>query len=164
MAVRFHRGGRLLAFGSAAAAASAAHLAADLVHPTSGAQRPLPALALTGELSGPGDPFAHHVRVLAAGTDIALAMSADGQCPDVLRALLAAKQRGLLTVALVGGDGGEIAWSHAVDYAFVVHSDRPTVVREIHLACGHLIGELLQTFLDYPELLVDTSSQHGGTG
>ena len=50
--------------------------------------------------------FAHQIRYLAAPEDIALGISADGHCPSVRAGLAEARARGLLTIALAGGDGG----------------------------------------------------------
>src|SRR5579875_2974438 len=49
MAKRFHRGGRLLAFGNGSSATDAQHVSVEFVHPVIVGKRALPALALTNE-------------------------------------------------------------------------------------------------------------------
>src|SRR3989440_3162852 len=117
MARRFHQGGRLLAFGNGAWATDAQHVSVEFVHPVIVGKRALPALALTNDsaaLSGlmaGGDtemPFARQLKVLARPQDIAMGFSSDGNDANILAALNLAKQKHLLTLALIGGDGGLI--------------------------------------------------------
>ena len=79
MAVRFHRGGRLLVFGNGAQATDAAHIAVEFVHPVIVGKRALPALslaadgsALTGTARDAGfeETYAAGVRLLAGAADI----------------------------------------------------------------------------------------------
>src|SRR5689334_1693510 len=49
MAMRFHKGGRLLAFGNGSAATDAQHVSVEFVHPVIVGKRALPALALTND-------------------------------------------------------------------------------------------------------------------
>src|SRR5947207_11509513 len=115
MARRFHQGGRLLAFGNGAWATDAQHVSVEFVHPVIVGKRALPALALTndsatlsGLLSGtsPLMSFAHQLSTLARAQDIAMGFSPDGNCANVVAALGIARQMGLLTLGLAGGDGG----------------------------------------------------------
>src|SRR5205809_5172660 len=115
MARRFHQGGRLLAFGNGAWATDAQHVSVEFVHPVIVGKRALPALALTNDsatLSGlmaGGDvamSFARQLNVLARPQDMAMGFSPDGRCANVVAALSRARQMGLLTLGLTGGDGG----------------------------------------------------------
>ncbi len=118
MAVRFHRAGRLVVFGIGAASTDAQHVAVEFVHPVIVGKRALPAISLTADVAtvtgvaardGMDAIFAHQIRYLAAPGDIALGISADGHCPSVRAGLAEARARGLLTIALAGGDGGALA-------------------------------------------------------
>src|SRR5919199_1144381 len=89
MAVRFHRGGKLLVFGNGGASTDAAHVAVEFVHPVIVGKRALPAMSLTGDvatLTGVGaatgleEIFAHQLRHFAEAGDIALGISPDGRC------------------------------------------------------------------------------------
>ena len=120
MALRFHQGGKLVVFGIGGPSTDAQHVAVEFVHPVIVGKRALPAIALTSDVatvtgiaarSGMAAIFSHQLRYLAQPADIALGISADGNCASVLSGLLTARELGLLTIALVGGDGGAIAAS-----------------------------------------------------
>lgn len=162
MALRFHRGGRLLCFGNGSAAADAAHIVVEFVHPVIMGKRALPAVSLANDaatlsgitrLGGFEDSFAAQLRLHAAADDIALGISADGDCPNVVRALRTAQEAGLLTVALVGGDGGQIARIEGLDHVLVARSDDPRVVKEIHVTAYHVLWELVHVFFEQPGVL-----------
>jgi D-sedoheptulose 7-phosphate isomerase len=162
MSERFHRGGRLFTFGNGGAATDAQHIAVEFVHPVIVGKRALPALSLTGDiatLTGVGattgfdDVFAHQLRHFAEADDIALGISPDGRCAGVLRGLRTAKDSGLLTVALLGGDGGDIARAAVADHQVVVPSTDPRVVKEVHVTTYHVLWELVHVFLEQPGVL-----------
>ena len=162
MALRFHRGGRLLCFGNGSAAADAAHIVVEFVHPVIMGKRALPAVSLANDaatlsgitrLGGFEDSFAAQLRLHAAADDIALGISADGDCLNVVRALRTAQDAGLLTVALVGGDGGQIARIEGLDHVLVARSDDPRVVKEIHVTAYHVLWELVHVFFEQPGVL-----------
>ncbi len=164
MAQRFHRGGRLLAFGNGAAATDAQHVAVEFVHPVIVGKRALPALALTNDsatISGlmVGNssimPFTHLLATLARVQDIAIGYSTDGHCKNVIAALEMAKKMGLLTIALTGGDGGEIKQLQqtALDFCFVVPTSDPLVIQETHETLYHVLWELVHVFFEHEGLL-----------
>jgi D-sedoheptulose 7-phosphate isomerase len=161
MSARFHRGGKLLVFGNGDASADAQHVAVEFVHPVIVGKRALPAIALNNDvatvtgLAGEGvfdDVFAHQIRQLGSPEDIAMGISADGDDANVLRGLEAARRLKLLTVALCGGDGGAIGRSPAVDWAVVMRSDDPLIVKEVRVTAYHILWELAHVFLDQPGL------------
>ena len=161
MARRFHQGGRLLAFGNGAWATDAQHVSVEFVHPVIVGKRALPALALTNDsatLSGlmaGGDanmPFAHQLSILARSQDIAMGFSPDGRCTNVVGALDIARQMGLLTLSLVGGDGGLLKQTK-IDYCFVVQSQDPLVIQETHETLYHILWELVHIFFEHEGLL-----------
>ncbi len=165
MAVRFHRGGKLLVFGTGAAATDAQHLAVEFVHPVIVGKRALPAVSLTNDVAtltgvaardGVGEAFARQLQLLGDPADIALGVSADADSPSVLRGLQVAHERGLLTVALAGGHAGAIAHSPAVDHAFVARSEDALVVKEVHVTTYHVLWELVHVFFEHPNLLDET--------
>ena len=162
MALRFHRGGKLVVFGNGAPTTDAQHVSVEFVHPVIVGKRAFPAISLTNDVAtitgianreGFKDVFSHQLRYLAAPEDIALGVSSDGRCENVLRGLEVAKEMGLLTIALTGGDGGEIAKSPAVDHAFVVRSDDPRIVKEVHVTAYHILWELVHVFFEQPGVL-----------
>lgn len=162
MAVRFHRGGRLLVFGNGAQATDAAHIAVEFVHPVIVGKRALPALSLAADGStltgtardaGFEETYAAGVRLMAGAADIVVGLSADGRCANVRRGLAAAREIGALTVALAGGDGGEIARSAEADHVLVVRDGDPRVVKEVSVTIYHILWELVHVYLEQPGLL-----------
>jgi D-sedoheptulose 7-phosphate isomerase len=162
MAIRFHGGGKLICFGNGEAATDAQHVAVEFVHPVIVGKRALPAISLTNDVatiteiarrSGFEEVFSHQLRSLGASQDIALGISADGRCANVLRGLDAGRELGMLTIALVGGDGGAISRSGRVDHLLTARSDDPQVVKEIHTTAYHVLWELVHVFFEQPGLL-----------
>jgi D-sedoheptulose 7-phosphate isomerase len=162
VAVRFHRGGKLVVFGVGPASTDAQHVAVEFVHPVIVGKRALPAISLTtdvatvtgiAERDGVAAIFAHQIGYLADPADIALGLSADGNSPSVLAGLEAARERGLLTIALAGGDGGQIAATKAADHLLLIPSDDPRVVKELQVTAYHVLWELVHVFFEQPGVL-----------
>jgi D-sedoheptulose 7-phosphate isomerase len=162
MAVRFHTGGKLVVFGSGGPSTDAQHISVEFVHPVIVGKRALPAISLTNDIAsltgiaerdGFEEVFANQLRSLAAREDIALGVSHDGHSSSVLRGLETARALGLLTIALVGGDGGSIASSPPVDHVLVARSEDPHVVKEVHVTIYHVLWELVHVFFEQPGLL-----------
>jgi D-sedoheptulose 7-phosphate isomerase len=156
MAERFHQGGRLVVFGTGGASTDAQHVAVEFAYPTLVGKRALPAVSLTADIAtvtaiaardGMADIFAHQIRYLAEPADIALGISVDGSCASVQAGLLAARERGLLTVALVGGSADAIAVSPAIDHLLQTASTDPRIVKEVHVTTYHVLWELVHAFL-----------------
>jgi D-sedoheptulose 7-phosphate isomerase len=162
MAVRFHRGGKLVVFGTGGPSTDAQHVAVEFVHPVIVGKRALPAISLTTDVAtvtgiaaseGMAAIFAHQIRFLAAPEDIALGISADGNCESVLAGLAVARDLGLLTIALAGGDGGAIAASPAVDHLLIAPSADPRIVKELQVTTYHVLWELVHVFFEQPGVL-----------
>lgn len=160
MATRFADGGKLLAFGSGGPTTDAQHVSVEFVHPVLVGKRALPALSLVADTAttmgiarrhGPGEVFAHQIGVLGHADDIAVGISSDGDDIDVLRGLETAHRDGLLTIALLGGDGGAIAASGFVDHVVVVASADAHVVKEVHVTAYHVLWELTHVFYDHAQ-------------
>jgi len=151
------RGGKVLLFGNGGSASDAQHIAAELTGRLSRERPGLPALALsanTSELTALGNDygfervFARLVEAHGIEGDVALGLSTSGNSPNVLAAVAAARERGLLTIGLVGRGGGKLA--PLVDCAVVVPSDDTQRIQESHIAVGHALCELVDEAL-FPE-------------
>jgi D-sedoheptulose 7-phosphate isomerase len=176
MAVRFHRGGKLIVFGNGGPSTDAQHVVVEFVHPVIMGKRALPAISLTNDAAtltgiarqeGFDAVFAAQLELLASPADIALGLSADGRCANVWRGLDTARELGLLTVALVGGaDGGDgsgddgdggcapLGLDHPpVDHVLVARADDPCVVKEVHVTTYHVLWELVHVFFEQPGVL-----------
>jgi D-sedoheptulose 7-phosphate isomerase len=162
MAIRFHQGGKLVVFGVGGPSTDAQHVAVEFVHPVIVGKRALPAISLTSDVatvtgvaaaSGMAAIFSHQLRYLAAPADIALGISTDGNCASVLSGVLTAHELGMLTIALVGGDGGAVAASPAVDHLLMISATDPRVVKELQVTAYHVLWELVHVFFEQPGVL-----------
>jgi D-sedoheptulose 7-phosphate isomerase len=139
MAVRLHSGGRLLVFGGESRASDVSHAVVEFMHPVVVGKRALPALPLRSL----GD-----LAVLGRSGDILL-LFADTATGEAARRVLAeSAAAGIFTIALVGGDGGELDTSPKYQ-VFAVPSDDPFVVQEVHEMLYHVLWELVHVFLDH---------------
>ncbi|EME52247.1 D-sedoheptulose-7-phosphate isomerase [Amycolatopsis decaplanina] len=167
MATRFQRGGKLLVFGNGGPSTDAQHVAVEFVHPVIVGKRALPALSLTSDVAtltgianreGLAEVFAHQIRFLAEPLDIALGLSTDGDCVNVVRGLEQARDLGLLTVALTGDRGGAIAARRAADHVLIAASADPRVVKEVHVTMYHILWELVHVFFEHPGVLAQEAT------
>ena len=150
MAARFVAGGRLLTFGNGGSATDAASVAALFRAPPHG--RPLPARSLVADpavLTALGNDvgfelvFSRQVIAHGRGTDIALGVSTSGNSANVVRALLEARARGLLTVGFAGYEGGEMA-AAGLDHCIVVPSASVHRIQETQAALLYDVWQLVQ--------------------
>jgi len=149
-------GGKLLFCGNGGSAADAQHLAAELlVRLRSSVNRDgLPALALaldTSSLTACGNDYSYDVfyermvRTLGHPGDVLIGITTSGKSPNILKALVAARDKGLKTVGLLGGTGGPAL--ALCDVAFVVPSSNTARIQESHITAGHAIMELIEDSL-----------------
>lgn len=147
-------GGKVLVFGNGGSAADAQHIAAELVNRLNYDHPPIPAIALTTDTSiltsiGNDSSFDHvferQVRALGRKGDVALAISTSGNSPNVLRAVEAAREIGVTTIALAGRDGGKLAT--LAELALVVSADSTQRIQETHITIAHILCELVEDAL-----------------
>jgi D-sedoheptulose 7-phosphate isomerase len=150
-------GGKILLFGNGGSAADAQHLAAEFVNRFRIERPPLAALALTTDTSILTsiandydflEVFAKQVRALGRPGDAALGLSTSGNSANVVKALEVARQMGLKTLALSGGEGGPVA--RAAELAIVIPSRSTPRIQEVHITIGHVLCDLVD-FLLFPD-------------
>jgi D-sedoheptulose 7-phosphate isomerase len=153
----FRAGGRVLLFGNGGSAADAQHLAAEFVNRFQVERPPLAAMALTTDtsiLTAVGNDysfveiFSKQVRALGRPGDLAWGISTSGNSPNVVAGLVAARDLGLKTLSLSGGDGGPVA--AASEIALIVPSRHTPRVQEVHITLGHVLCDLVD-YLLFPE-------------
>jgi len=76
--------------------------------------------------------------------DVAIAISTSGGSFNLIAALDKARKRGMLTVALLGYDGGEIVRRGAADLPIVVRCDYVPRIQEVQASIYHVLTELWQ--------------------
>jgi D-sedoheptulose 7-phosphate isomerase len=150
---RLVRGGKLILFGNGGSATDANDWAMDCVDPPSG-YRSIPAISLSMEPAiitalandvGNDVIFLRQLIAHAQPEDIAVAISTSGGSRNIVMALEEARKRGLLTVALVGYDGGEICRRGLADFPIIIRSDYIPRIQEVQASAYHVIRETLET-------------------
>ncbi len=152
MAQRFDHGGTLLVMGEGARASDAQHVAVEFVHPVIVGKRALPALALTSDVgvmtgSEPEQAFSTPLRILGSRADIALALCTGGAGGPVRRAIVEAREQGMLAILLTGNDTAR----PIADIELSVHDDNPLVVQEVHETLYHVLWELVHVYFERAE-------------
>ncbi len=142
---------KILIAGNGGSAADAQHFAAELVG-RYGFDRPsLPALALTTDTSnltaigndyGYDFVFSRQLEGMGQEGDLFIGISTSGNSENILNAFKSAKEKGVITVALTGRDGGKMA--DAADYTLIVPSDATPRIQESHLLIEHMICDAIE--------------------
>ncbi len=150
----FKAGNKLLLFGNGGSAADAQHLAAEFINRYLIERPPLPAIALTTDTSvltsisndyAFPEVFVKQIKALGKAGDVAIGISTSGNSSNVIKGLKTAKEMDLKTIALVGGDGGELA--KIADWALIVESASTPRIQEVHIIIGHIICEMVDLML-----------------
>ena len=147
-------GGTLLALGNGGSATDAMDFVADLTRPLpGGAGRARRAIDLSADAAivtaiandiGPQAVFARQVIAYGASGDALIAFSTSGDSRSVAEALVEARKRGLVTIALVGYDGGRVAADGLADHLVVSDSQHIPRIQEAHATAAHLMRELIE--------------------
>jgi D-sedoheptulose 7-phosphate isomerase len=139
-------GNKLLLFGNGGSAADAQHVAAEFVCRFARDREALPAIALTTDSSaltaigndyGFEQIFARQVRALGRPGDVAIGISTSGRSPNIIEGIKIARHLGLTTIALTGGEGGDLAG--LAEISLVVPSTVTSHVQEGHIALLHSV-------------------------
>ena len=151
---RIHRGGKLILFGNGGSATDANDWALDCILPPPG-RRAIPAISLSLEPAnisalandvGVELVFLRQLIAQARPEDVAIGISTSGGSRNIVAALEEARKRGLLTVALLGYDGGEILRRGLADHPLIVRSDYIPRIQEVQASIYHVMIELLRDF------------------
>ncbi|MGH9356576.1 MAG: SIS domain-containing protein [Terriglobia bacterium] len=149
---QIQRGGKLILFGNGGSATDANDWALDCVLPPAG-YRPVPAISLALEPAnisaiandvGVELVFLRQLIAQSRPEDIAVGISTSGGSRNIIMALEEARKRGLLTVALLGYDGGEVLRRGLADFPLIVHSDYIPRIQEVQASIYHSICEALE--------------------
>lgn len=140
---------KIMACGNGGSAADAQHLAAELVGRFERERPELAAIALTTDssiLTAVGNDyrfeevFARQVRALGQAGDVLVAISTSGSSPNVVAAVMAARQRSMPVIALTGKGGGRIGELLGEgDAHLCVPHDRTMRIQEVHLLILHCL-------------------------
>jgi D-sedoheptulose 7-phosphate isomerase len=153
---RLDAGGTMLALGNGGSATDAMDAVADLRTPPGlgpwrwPARRALDLTAdpaiLTAIANDVGTEaiFARQVIAYGGAGDALLALSTSGNSTNVISALAEARRRGLMTIAFVGYDGGQIAADGLADHVVVTRSEHIPRIQEAQATAWHVLRELIE--------------------
>jgi D-sedoheptulose 7-phosphate isomerase len=160
MAQRFLQGRKLFVMGNGGSGCDALHVAVEFKHPIIEKRRPLPAEALIADvatvsaISNDLDfsrVFVNQLRLLAQSGDMALAISTSGKSPNLIYALEAARERGLMTIAFSGKDGGRLP--NIAEYCFTVPSFSIHRIQEVHATLIHVLWDLIHVAMGEEDVI-----------
>ncbi|UCH64831.1 MAG: SIS domain-containing protein [Ignavibacterium sp.] len=152
----FRSGNKLLLCGNGGSAADCQHIAAELViRLAHDIKRPaLPAIALTTDTSnltaggndiGFDNVFARSIEGLGNEGDVLLAISTSGNSGNVIKAVEMARSKGMKTIGLLGGSGGNL--KSILDLSITIPSSNVQRIQEGHITVAHIICELVENEL-----------------
>ena len=156
----YHHGHRIFVMGNGGSACDALHVAVEFKHPIVEKRRALPAEALTADiatLSAISNDldfsriFVNQLRLLGQPDDMALAISTSGQSPNLIYALEAARDRGLMTIAFTGKDGGRLR--SVSEYCFIVPSFSIHRIQEVHATLIHAMWDMIHVALGEEDVI-----------
>jgi len=148
------KNGKVILFGNGGSASDSQHIAAELVGRFKKDRTALAAIALTTNTSiitslandyGYEIIFSRQIEALGQKNDIAIGISTSGKAKNVAAGIKQAKKMGIKTVALTGGDGGELI--KLADVSLMVPSAVTARVQEAHITIGHIVCEMVEQAL-----------------
>ncbi len=155
IAATYRAGGKLLAMGNGGSSCDAAHIAVEFLHPVTAGRPALPALNLAADvamLTAVGNDIGHEhifVRQLAAQArrgDCLIGLSTSGDSANLLHAFRRAREMGVATIGLAGGDGGRMREA-GLDHCLIAPTDSIHRAQECHVAIYHMLWDLAHTLL-----------------
>ncbi len=144
------KGNKILICGNGGSAADAQHIAAEFVGRYETERKALPAIALTTDTSAltalANDYcferiFARQVEALGCSGDLLIALSTSGNSPNVIAAVMSARQIGCKTIGLTGSGGKKLA--SLCDACILVPATRTARIQEAHITIGHIWCEIV---------------------
>jgi D-sedoheptulose 7-phosphate isomerase len=146
-------GGKVMLAGNGGSAADAQHIAGEFLSRLRFDRHPLPALALTTDSSvltavgndyGYEQVFERQLRGLGRRGDVFIAISTSGKSPNVLAALTAARELGIVTVGFTGTSPGAAVMYPLCELLLAAPSDDTPLIQQIHMTAAHAICEIVE--------------------
>jgi len=142
--------------GNGGSSCDAAHVAVEFSHPVTAGRPALAAVSLVADLAmisavGNDVGFEHiFVRQLIAQGrtgDAVIGFSTSGDSANLIAAFAKARDMGVVTIGMAGGEGGRMRTSGVVDHLLVVPTTSIHRIQECHVAAYHILWDLVHTLL-----------------
>src|SRR5271169_2419750 len=152
----YRGGGRLFSMGNGGSSCDASHIAVEFVHPITAGRPALAAINLVADqamISAVGNDigfehvFVRQLIAQAKAGDGLIGISTSGNSMNLIAAFAKAKEMGLLTIGLAGGDGGSMKSSAVCDYCLIVPTTSIHRIQECHVTAYHILWDLVHTIL-----------------
>jgi D-sedoheptulose 7-phosphate isomerase len=151
----FSAGRKLLIAGNGGSAADAQHIAGEFLSRLNFDRSPLPAIALTTDTSvltaigndyGFDRSFERQIQGLGQPGDVFLAISTSGRSPNVIAALKAARERGLVTIGFTG-TAANGAMAPFCDHLLTAPTPETPLIQQIHIVVAHAVCTIVEVNL-----------------
>jgi D-sedoheptulose 7-phosphate isomerase len=147
----FKRGGKVISCGNGGSHCDAMHFAEELSGRYRNDRKALPAVCVSdvshitcvGNDYGFEYIFSRYIEGLGSGNDVLFALSTSGNSANVIRAVEAAKKKGMKVIAMTGKDGGKLAPMVDVEVR-VPHRGYADRIQEIHIKVIHILILLIE--------------------
>lgn len=147
----FKQGGKVLSCGNGGSHCDAMHFAEELTGRYRENRPGYPGIAISdpSHLScvsndfGYDYVFSRYVEAVGAKGDVLFGLSTSGNSGNILKAIEAAKAKGMKTIALTGKDGGKMAGLADVEIR-VPHFGYADRIQEVHIKIIHIIIQLIE--------------------
>lgn len=152
-------GRKLMIAGNGGSAGNSQHIAGEFISRLMFDHAPLPAISLTVDSSamtatandyGYQHVFERQVLGLGQEGDVFLGISTSGRSPNVLRALDAARGKGVVCLGFAGRSGGNMA--ERCELLFRAPSDHTPIVQQLHITAAHVFCALIERGM-FPDLV-----------
>lgn len=147
-----NRGNKIIIFGNGGSAADAQHIASEFIGRFKLERKSIPAISLSTDssiLTSIGNDysfdqiFSRQCEGLVKSGDVSIGISTSGNSNNVKFGLKTSKERGALTIALLGSDGGNI--KNDVDISLIVNSKDTAKIQEVHRVIYHIICNIVES-------------------
>lgn len=152
----YNNNGRMFSMGNGGSSCDAAHFAVEFQHPVTTGRPALAAMNLMMDMAmvsavsndlGVKHVFSRQIGAHARAEDGLIGFSTSGNSKNIMEGYSKAKELGMVTIGMAGGDGGAMKNSGLVDHCLVVETDSIHRVQESHVTCYHIIWDLVHTLL-----------------
>jgi D-sedoheptulose 7-phosphate isomerase len=143
---------KLLVCGNGGSGTQASHMVGEFVGRFAFDRPALPAISLydlatttaIGNDYGYEDVFSRFVDGLGNRGDVLFSISTSGNSKNCLKAMRAAKEKGVKNIALLGRDGGEM--KDLADVAIIIPANDTPLIQELHLVVIHWLCERVEKY------------------
>ena len=151
IAASIQAGGKVISCGNGGSHCDAMHFAEELTGRYRENRKALPAICIsdTSHISCVGNDygfefiFSRYIEALGNKGDVLLAISTSGNSANVIRAVQAAKDKGMIVIVLSGKDGGKLAALADVEIR-VAHQGFADRIQEVHIKIIHILILLIE--------------------